>query len=171
MLGLLLFSAACVVVSFFAWTTIHEVSHLLAAKKLVGVVKYKIKPYPHIHPQAGFRWAGVEYWPEREVTSTESGLISLAPRLPNLLAAALCPLAPFVGSLFGLFPAVAWLLFWGAGVVDLLNGSIGYSKHSDLQNAAETLNINPWVLRCFSVISIPSLFLVLSIILSILSVM
>ena len=166
MLTLLLFAAACLVGSFFAWATIHEVSHLWAAKKLVGVSKYKIKPYPHIHPTAGFRWAGVEYWPERKIEPTESALISLAPRLPDMLAAAMCPLALLVGSLLGLFPAVAWFLFWGSGVVDLLQGSMGYSEYSDLRKAAAALNISPWILRSFAIISLPSLFLVFDIILA-----
>jgi len=167
MLTLLLLAATCAVGSFFAWATIHEVSHLWAAKKLVGVSKYKIKPYPHVHPTAGFRWAGVEYWPEREVEPTESALISLAPRLPGMLATMMCPFTLLIGALLGLFPAVMWFIFWGAGVVDFLNGSVGYSEHSDLKKAAKALNISPWVLRSFAIISIPSLLLALNVILAV----
>ena len=51
---------------------------------------------------------------------------------------------------FSLFPIpwnYIWLIFWGAGLIDLLVGSLGISPYSDLRRAAESLNINPYILR------------------------
>lgn len=140
--------AALVVSSYFAWTAIHEYSHLLMAKKKVGVPKYEMKLYPHIGPGEGpwwkrIRFGSVKYWLTREPTPSEDYQISIAPRYADLVAVVMFPLTACLSGPF----AWVWAIFWGAGLVDLIYGSIGYSPYSDLRKAAESQDINPWVLR------------------------
>lgn len=131
------------VASYFAWTAIHEYSHLLMAKRTVGVTKYEMKLYPHKGPGGGIRWGSVRYWMEREATPDEDYQISIAPRYADMLACAMFPLTVcFAGPV-----AWVWAVFWGAGLVDLINGSLGISEHSDLKKAAKVKGISPWLLR------------------------
>ena len=137
-----LFAILLSLASYFAWTYIHEMAHLLMAKKLVGVTKYEMKLYPHRY-NGELRWGSVKYWMKRQSTDDEDYFISIAPRLPNMLACALFPLAAFMNGWF----ALVWMIFWGAGIVDLMYGSIGWSEYSDLIQAAVSKKINPWRLR------------------------
>lgn len=131
------------IASYFAWTAIHEFSHLFMAKKLVGVNKWKMKLYPHRAEDGSLRWGAVWYWMDRQPTDKEQAAISLAPRAPDLLAAGLFA----AGGLLSGPLAILWFVFWGAGVVDLVNGSIGKSELSDLKRAAKALKKNPWWIR------------------------
>jgi hypothetical protein len=106
-------------------------SHILMAKKRVGLEWFKLKLYPHMN-EGSLRWAACEYMPKKQLTSEDIVNISLAPRIPDLLAAWLFIFTP----IFSGWLAVAWFIFFGAGIIDLINGSIGLSPNSDLQKAA-----------------------------------
>jgi hypothetical protein len=67
--------------------------------------------------------------------------MSIAPRFADLLAVAALPFAWLLhGWCFWI-----WSIFWGAGLVDLITGSIGWSDRSDLRRVAD--GFGPWVLR------------------------
>jgi hypothetical protein len=125
-------------------------------KYLVGLQWAEIKVYPHVDKVAGFRWAACRYLPERNPTETENALISLAPRLAGIVACAMAPLAVFL-SLWSLPVTLIWLIFWGAGIVDLINGSMGISQYSDLKKAAVGFKISPWLLRPLMLMALPTL--------------
>jgi len=103
------------------------------AKKRVGLEWFKLKLYPHMN-EGSLRWAACEYLPKKQPTPEDVALISLAPRIPDLLACWLFILTPLFSGWF----AVAWFIFFGAGIIDLINGSIGFSPNSDLQKAVAT---------------------------------
>lgn len=133
-----------VIATFFAWTYIHEKSHVIAANETVGVVSSEMKLYPHFY-KGDFRWASVQYYIKRMPTDKERATISLAPRIPDLIALLLLPFGFLLEGLDVL--QVIWFIFFGGGVVDLLWGSLGFSKYSDLRRAADALKMNPWKLR------------------------
>lgn len=142
------------VASFFLWSYIHELSHVIAAKKTVGLEWYKMKLYPHRGKGGDWNWASVTYMPKREPTPKEQAIISLAPRVPGLIAVLLCPfflLLPY-GWLAGI-----WVLLWGGGVVDLLNGSFANSEQSDIRKAARELKMKVWKLRLLALTALPTL--------------
>ena len=147
--------ALLVIPAFFLWTSIHELSHLAAAKLLVGADLEEMKLYPHVDPVAGFRWGSVQWrWKGRPPTDKAWAGIMFAPRLPNLAAALGFPfvgLLPVTGTLF-----VALCVFVGAGLVDLGNGSMGMGKYSDLRRGAGYLKKSPWLFRIagFSAIAV-----------------
>lgn len=125
--------------SFFLWTTIHELSHIAAVKMTCGASIWRIWPYPHVN-KGSFYWARAMWWPLRQVNSEEQIWISLAPRIPDVIAALLFPL----------FLALHWwipAIIAGAGLVDLFTGSLGIRDHSDLRRAARAWKLSPWVLR------------------------
>jgi len=131
------------IASYFAWAYIHEMAHIIAAKKTIGLEKYELKIFPHTDPVAGFRWAACKYWYKEEPTDKQRAIISLAPRIPDYVAFVAFA---FAGLMSG-WLALVWAIFWGAGLVDLINGSIGYSPYSDLRKAADSLKCSPWYLR------------------------
>lgn len=136
--------ASMVIATFFAWAYIHEKAHIVAANETVGVVSSQMKLYPHFY-KGDFRWASVMYYMKRMPTDKEQAIISLAPRIPDLVALFLLPFGFLLSGLDVL--QVMWFIFFGGGAVDLLWGSIGYSKYSDLMKAADALKISPWRLR------------------------
>lgn len=156
---LFILGAISIIGSYFAWSYIHEMSHILMAKYLVGLEWYKIKVYPHVDKRLGFVWASTRYMPKRKIESTERALISLTPRLPGIVACALAPLFVFLG-IFGDIPSLLWLIFWGAGVVDVITGSMGISKTSDLKRAAYELKLSPWLLRPLMLLALPTVSVV-----------
>jgi hypothetical protein len=140
-LGLLL-----VVPAFFAWTAIHELAHLAAAKWLVGAELVQMKLYPHVDPKAGFRWGSVQWkWHDRPPTDLEYAAIVFAPRAPDLVAVIAFPLVGLLPITGAVFLIVSVLL--GAGLVDLGNGSMGINEHSDLRRGAVYLKKPPWLFR------------------------
>lgn len=82
---MIIFGILLAVASYFAWSYFHEKAHLIGVDKTVGLVKYEMKLYPH-KGEYGFRWASVRYWTKREPTDKEQAIISLAPRIPDLVA-------------------------------------------------------------------------------------
>lgn len=132
-------------VVWFIWTALHELSHIAMAKMFLNITKVDYWLYPHFDRANNFYFARVEYHHDltKEITNIKDALISLAPRIMNLIA-----VISFV--FFSLFPIpwnYIWLIFWGAGLIDLFVGSFGISPYSDLRRAAESLNINPYILR------------------------
>jgi hypothetical protein len=86
----------------------------------------------------------------------EDGLTKIAPRIPGIVAAiCFAFLAYFSGPLW-----FVWGIFWGAGLVDLLWGSLGLSEISDTQRAAKAWDVNPNVIRIlgFVVFVVSALF-------------
>jgi hypothetical protein len=74
----------------------------------------------------------------------ETAAVMLAPRVLGLLALCLLPLS-------ALFPfawlQAVWMVWWGAGLVDMAWGSVGSTEVSDLQRASKAMRWNPWFLR------------------------
>lgn len=131
--------------AFFAWSALHEVSHYLAARLFRRVVSVRFRIYPHVDPVAGFRWAAVEWEYEGEpYAPAQDAFISAAPRIPDLVAVLLTPLAAAMPEPW---LAAAWAVLVGAGLVDLAVGSIGWSEHSDLQRFARLGGHDLWTLR------------------------
>jgi len=134
------------VLAYFVWTTIHECSHYLAARYLFRAKLVRMRLYPHVDPQAGFRFGAVEYaYSEDPLIPSYHAIVSFAPRIPNLLAAVALPAANLAEPLSPAFMLIT--IFVGAGIVDLCYGSIGYSTYSDLRKGASSLNRSPWLFR------------------------
>lgn len=140
-----LLGALLAVPAFFAWAALHEVSHYLVARALRRVLSVDFKLWPHVVPEAGFRWAAVSWdYEGPDLTPREDALISAAPRLPDLLAVLLTPVAaampePWLAS--------SWAVLVGAGLVDLAVGSVGAGELSDLRRVARGAGIPAWALR------------------------
>jgi hypothetical protein len=120
----------------------------MMVEELVGAHWVVVRPYPHMMEGTApwwqrIRFGGVRYLPKRRPTPREDAAISLAPRIPNLIAVVLTPLSALLPGNW----AILWLLVWGSGLIDLAYGSIGFSPFSDLRKAAENLEISPWLLR------------------------
>jgi hypothetical protein len=128
-----------VLATFFVWVTIHEYSHLFMLKKLVGVRQYSMKLYPH-RENGKFYWGYIYYVADAPVEGKNQFFVSMAPRVPGAVALVAFP--------FLYNHAPLWLAILAAGgVVDWVNGFIGYSPHSDLQKACAAGKVAPWVLR------------------------
>lgn len=124
------------IVTFFAWALIHEMSHVIALKKTVGLQSYKLFLYPHMHNKR-FYWARIRYMPTYQPSSKQQFIISMAPRVPDYVGVLLL-------SLIAWFVAPAlWsellVLFLAGSLVDLFVGSLGISKSSDLQVASRAV--------------------------------
>lgn len=134
--------AALGIGSFFLWATIHELSHLVAAKLAADATLIEIKVWPHFHND-NFYWASIRYERHREASRAGDAFIHLAPRIPDLIGALALPLACLLPS--------PWFWFYtvvvGAALFDLGNGSIGYCEHADLRRAARAMQISPWWIR------------------------
>jgi hypothetical protein len=115
--------------SFFLWDVIHESSHAFVMGR-EGYKDISIKPYPH-NDGYGFVWASAQGTPTRQLSTTQSTLVSLAPRGPDLLAAILFPCLARVSydNKKLLYPFVL------GGLVDMFTGSLGLTQYSDLQQA------------------------------------
>ena len=151
---MLIFSIIAAILVYPLWMWIHEISHIRMADKLIGVTDVEMKLYPHMYG-GSFWWAFVFYRLQRAPRKQEQFLISLAPRIPDLIACALAPLA----FLFGIYPLGILL---AGGIIDLFVGSLGRSPLSDLQKAASTGYMSEWELRgpglvlacCFTILCI-----------------
>lgn len=130
--------------TYFIWNTIHEASHLIAAHLQFRIKTWTINLIPSLYKET-IRWASCTFSPSRKPTNKEELIVDLAPRVPDLLAAIMFPLA-FLFTPFT-FLWFLWVIFWGAGLIDFLIGSIGTTSHSDLQRASRRLKINPIFIR------------------------
>jgi hypothetical protein len=128
--------------AYFLWSLLHELSHVAGAKLVVGVMRWDIRPWPQFQ-EGRLVWGYATYTLSRTPLQKEEAMILLAPRAADLVGV--------VG--FGLTPLFAgvWLAVWGvlfgAGLVDLVVGSLGVSPASDLRRASEALGWSPWRLR------------------------
>lgn len=129
---------------WFLWTILHEASHVIAAKSVTDLSDVKWWLYPHRDEAGNFYFAKVQWnWDASKVSDTENAAVYLAPRLMNIVAAIAFPFA----FLLPLAWMIAWIIFWGAGLVDFIVGSMGQSEYSDLRLAAKHMKINPNILR------------------------
>jgi hypothetical protein len=129
-----------IIFSYLFHSYLHEMSHLCATKFLVGVDKYKIKPYPHKNQELGFVWASIKIKRINIATNFQNGLIFFSPRFANIL---FCLIIAFV-YLQGFELSIYFKIFLGGGMVDLLTGSLGVSESSDLKRYCKSWNLNPW---------------------------
>jgi len=129
---------------YFLWVAIHEFSHLLVIHRTAGVLEWKAKLYPHVG-KSGFRFGAVTHTTKRDIKPDDQVWISFAPRIPNYIAGTFLVL--YVGCFENPYVNTAWLVVWGAGLVDLAVGLIGYSSLSDLRREASASDISPWLLR------------------------
>lgn len=134
--------AGLALVAFFLWATIHELSHLVAAKLFVDAELTCLKVWPHVH-NGVFYWASIRYHRNREATRTEETLINLAPRVPGAAAAVAFPFTALLPSPWCWFVGV----LVGAALVDIAVGSIGYNVGSDARRAAAEMRISVWWVR------------------------
>lgn len=134
----------CVVASWFLWTALHELSHVVAARAFRKLTKVRFFLWPHMH-EGDFYFARVQFWWEEggPLKPSEEVTMKLAPRLLNIVAAIAFP---FV-ALFSWPWNFAWAIGWGAGLIDFFVGSLGISPFSDLRMSAERLRIDPNVIR------------------------
>jgi len=143
MLGLLV----AIIVTFFVWSVIHELAHVLMAKLLTDVTDWKIKPYPQmVETNDGkryFVWALSMWTYKGEVTDRQTAAIYLAPRIPDVVAAGLL-------QLYWIMPPSVWTLlfvvFCIGGIVDLAVGSAGRSDLADVTKASKALGMPQWIL-------------------------
>jgi len=131
--------------TYLSWVLIHEFSHIAAASLVGKVVNPKVIPYPHFTEKNGkkrFYFARATWkWKRGYPTDKKRAFVSLAPRVPNLLACVLLVLN------LTLLSSNLLLIFSIGGLVDLAVGSIGYKEKSDLRRASKRLNVSPWVFR------------------------
>jgi len=144
-IGLIILGAFCAAISYVAWTYFHEISHVIAASKTAGITKYSINVFPTFSPRLLFGYC--DYDLKRKLTAREQVIVSLAPRIPDAVAVLAFPVVGYLGNVVDPAFAIMYGVFWGAGIVDLMVGSMGMSPHSDLRKAATDGNINPWKLR------------------------
>jgi hypothetical protein len=144
MLTFILAAVLTAIPAYFIWTALHELAHYLMASRFRETSNVKFKLYPHKDPGQDFVWASVEYTLTSALSPIETTAVMLAPRILGFVALCLLPLS-------ALFPFMwlqaVWMVFWGAGLVDMAWGSIGYTATSDLQRAAKSMRWNPWFLR------------------------
>lgn len=131
-----------VIGTWLAWNVIHEMSHVLMAKALVGLKTWKIYPYPH-KVGDNFVWARSRWKFIEKPTCHQKAAIHLAPRIPNIVFILLMAVVCMAQSPLAMF----WLIFCGGALVDLFTGSLGISKFSDLKITSCQLGISPWWLR------------------------
>lgn len=127
---------------FFVWAAIHEFSHLLMAKALVGSRLISLKLWPHWF-KGTFYFASIRHDFERSPTAEQEAAIHLAPRIPGVAAAAALPFTAFLPSPWIWFVGLAV----GAALIDIAVGSIGWSDRSDAKRAAAALRFSVWWVR------------------------
>lgn len=135
--------------AYFLWSVLHELSHIYAAKRLVGVTNWRIRPWPQVR-DGTLLWGSAEYVLSRAASPREEAGILLAPRGLDLVGAIGFIMTPmFQGPWFSV-----WGVLFGAGLLDLALGSLGISDISDLKRSSRALGWSPWYLRVagFSVI-------------------
>lgn len=139
------------------WTCIHELSHYIMAKRFAELDDVKWWLYPHRDEEGNLFFAKIQWqWLGPPPSSFEHAMIYLAPRIMNIVASIALPFA----ALLSLPWMIAWIIFWGAGIVDFFVGSLGMSILSDLRKASLHLKIDAYILRVFGFTTIGiSLFL------------
>lgn len=118
-----MFYTLMALITYLSWTYIHEGAHLLALKRFKEVTSWTIKPYPHKHPELGFVYGSVNYEYKGILTLKQDALVSIAPRVPNLIGCVL--FCVNTGSMY-------WDIFFAGAVVDLIRGSLPLRETSDI---------------------------------------
>ena len=123
------------ILTYFVWAYIHEYSHLLVARKLVGVKSYEMKLYPHKSETLGFVFASVSYvFKKQRISLEERARISFAPRIADSVAIIVFP---FTSDL-DLF----WIILVGGGLVDTIRGSFIFSPTSDIKRYCDAWGLS-----------------------------
>lgn len=139
------------VVVWFLWTFLHELSHAVFAKVLLKAKDFKYKLFPHIDENKKFLFASVSWMAtEENKNDTKEAIVLLAPKVMNVVAAIAFPFLLLLPMPF----AMAWAILWGAGLVDLFVGSLGISSESDIRRAGKLLNFNSNVIRILGLTTI-----------------
>jgi hypothetical protein len=131
------------IIATFSWLVIHEMSHVLMAMHVADVTEWKITPYPNRDEDGNWRFASSWYRFKEMPSAMRLAAISLAPRIPNLLAIAMLPATFFITGVW----QILLLIFLEAGVIDLVVGSMGITKNSDLCVASRHMGLWHWELR------------------------
>ena len=131
-----------IVIASYAWTTIHEFAHLIAAKLTCGVHEWTMKVWPC--KLDGRKVGGyVRYYPVRLETNKGRAFVSLAPFIISTLCCMMFPIAIMTKSL--IFIAIMF-----AGMTDHIGGSaVKSDTFWDLPHAAKKLNIPFWRMRLY----------------------
>jgi len=120
------------ITTFFAWAYIHEMAHVVAYKRTVGLSSYKLFLWPHIYDNH-FYFARVMSTISRQPTNSEQVKISLAPRYPDTVAVGALVLVSVLMPYSMLTSIIVIFLFGGA--LDMFVGCLGTSSKSDLKIA------------------------------------
>ena len=121
--------------TFFVWAFIHEISHVIAYKRTVGLYGYELFLYPHIYDNH-FYFARVTCCLKRRPSNAEQVIISMAPRLPDAVSAIFLLLVML--SVPRAFYVDFLIIFLLGGVVDLFVGCLGIGSRSDLRVASQS---------------------------------
>jgi tetrahydromethanopterin S-methyltransferase subunit E len=141
---ILLIAVLLALPAFFMWSALHELSHYLMARRYRTITEASFRLYPHVEG-SNFVFASVLWEHDgAPFTPAEDAAISFAPRILDLLAVILTPLATLMPEPW---LATSWCVLIGAGLVDLSYGSIGYTAASDLQRFAMGGGHSVWVVR------------------------
>lgn len=152
------FYILAVIGTMMAWNFLHEASHILMTKLVVGAKNVEIHPYLHFS-DGSFYWSRSKWSYEKSPTVHQRTAIYMAPRIVDILFITLMAITCLSHSNFAIF----WLIFCAGGLVDLLVGSLGIGKNTDLIKTSEILSINPWWIRVFGLIFFTQgLFILLS---------
>src|SRR5574343_1712300 len=111
------------------WVLIHEFSHIITAKALVGIIYWKIIPYPHRDENGTLWFARCFYYTKTSADKLSQAAIAWAPRIPGAIATILFPVAVYLSN---------WELtiLLAGGMIDMVVGSVGRNPESDLQKAS-----------------------------------
>lgn len=152
------FYILAIIGTIMAWNFLHEISHIIMAKLLVGAKNVEIHPYPHFSDES-FYWSRSKWSYEESPTIYQKAAIYMAPRIIDILFIALMVITCLSHSSFAIF----WLIFCAGGVVDLFVGSLGIGENTDLIKTSKILNISPWWFRVSGLIFFTQgLFILLS---------
>lgn len=128
--------------AYILWVGIHEISHMVMAKILLQGSNFELHLLPSYHLDRGWVFGYCRCRYSIDASTWKQGVFFLAPRIPNILAAiALQFVYPTTMA------SLALVIIIGAGLIDLIVGSLGISPISDLQRASTLFNISPWYLR------------------------
>lgn len=126
--------------SFFTWAFLHELAHATFVKLFVKNASITYKIYPHIEKKIGFVWASISWtYPQSSsLTLNQRGWISFAPRIIDSIGILLTiALDLLITEQSYKLPI---LILTGGSIFDLLWGSIGYNKNSDLRRYSDYWN-------------------------------
>ena len=132
------------IMTFFLWTTIHELSHIAAAMIVGNVEEWSIKPYPNKAKDGHWRFASASWiWKGGAPSLKRQGMVNVAPMFSSTFAISLVSITFFLTGI----AKMLMLIFCAGAVINLISGSTGLSEFSDLKRASKRLSINKWIIR------------------------